>query len=597
MADRSGAERALHGLAWGLAGALAVICGWVVVARFVYPIDGEWMTGAVREGVDRVRDGRPLYGPPTARFIPFVYPPLFFWLAALFARVTSTFVAAKLVSILATIAASFAIVRIARVFGATPRWQRLALVLQLATYPLTLLFYDLERVDALYAAMIVAGLAALLGDGSARDGSARDGSARDGGTRDEDARGSTRNMVLAGVLLGGSFFAKQAGLFAFTAVLLGLVVAGQRRRAVVVGLAGAAVLALGFGYLELTTQGWFRYYCLKLPRSHGIRPQRLSLFFITDAPKAFAFTIGSVAMIVPPARALLVRGLAAIGRARAEAGRHGETDGSEPTWRETVFAAALVAAMGGAFVFRAHAGGWENVLVAWLPLGAAATAAAASRAEAKLEGPMRARVGALIAAGLCVQLLGAMFDPSELAPERGDLEERQRLVAQVRRFEARGEVLMTITGDVTAEPSAHAAALYDVVRAGDRAPADLIRGLEERRYVAIFVGTADEYDCDEATCKELVSLLGRNYFLAARRPERPRSGMTGFDGRPRWIMRPRSAPLGEIALADLYRLQRVEMAIAETFTARAPEGAEVEPNDAVEQLAAAQLAEDDAAKR
>ena len=98
-------ERVLLGLTYGLGVALLGLCLWVMAARLLYPIDAEWMTGAMRDGVERVRDGKPLYAAPSARFIPFVYPPLYFWLSALLARVCSSFVACKLVSLGATLAA------------------------------------------------------------------------------------------------------------------------------------------------------------------------------------------------------------------------------------------------------------------------------------------------------------------------------------------------------------------------------------------------------------------------------------------------------------------------------------------------------------
>ncbi len=81
---------------------LAVLFLWVVVARFVYRVDSEWMTGSVRESVERVRDGRQIYVAPSQSFVPFVYTPLYVWVSAALAPFCSVFVACKLVSLAAT---------------------------------------------------------------------------------------------------------------------------------------------------------------------------------------------------------------------------------------------------------------------------------------------------------------------------------------------------------------------------------------------------------------------------------------------------------------------------------------------------------------
>ncbi len=542
----------MRALTLGLGAVLGVLSLWVVVQRFRYPIDGEWMTGAIRDGVERVRDGQQLYVAPSARFIPFVYPPLYFWLSALLAQLCSVFVACKLVSIGATIATGWGIVRIARALGASTFWCGIGVLLHVATYSLTIFFYDLERVDALYGAVIVVALAVLL------------------------ARTSLASAIAGGALLGLAFFAKQAGLLAFASVVLGLVLARERRRAVIVAVSGAVVLAVVGGYLELKTGGWFRYYCLKLPSAHGLRAERISMFFIIDAPKAFAITLGSLALSVPVLWSFVRH------RRRPE--------GSSSS--DIVLAAVVAAAMAASFSFRAHSGGWPNVLVAWLPLGCAATSIMASRAEEAAKGTRVASLTSVVLlAGISLQLLGAMFDPLEMSPNRDDLAERERFVALVKELEGQGEVLVTTAGNVTSPSSVHAAALYDIVRAGDHAPADLLEGLAHRKYAAIFLGLPDEYDCGLATCNELSSAIVRNYFVAGRRHERDRTGTSGYDARPRWLLRPRHAPLGaELTTQQLLDRQRIEKGFAQMKSAESPMDTEVRPSDEIEELTAREVA-------
>lgn len=536
--------RVLHAIAWVLGGVVGILSAWVVIARLTHPVDAEWMTGTIREGVERVRDGKPLYVAPSAGFIPFVYPPLYFWLSALLARALPTALACKLVSITAACGAGWGVHRIAIALGASRRWARLGVVLFVATYPLTLFFYDLERVDALYAAMIAIGVAVLL------------------------TREGTAWTALAGVLLGGSFFAKQAGLFPFAAIVIALVVTGEKRRAWIVAAAGGVVLVALFAWLERSTGGMFRFYCLTLPSGHGLKAARLSLFFVEDVPRTFAYVAGTLAILVPVARAAAKRSLRTLG------------------WKETVFGFVLFAGLAGAFSFRAHAGGWQNVLIAWLPLACVAIALAASRAEeSAADSPSRSLVSALLLGGVCLQLTASLFDPNEIAPEASDVRERERLVTLVRTLEAQGPVMVTTVGQITKEPAAQSAALEDVLRGGGEAPRDLLDAFEQRRFAAILVGNPTEQDCGTRACDEVLLALGRNYFVAARRHDRTHTGTSGFDGRPRWILRPRKTPLVSATRAELDARQRLEMGLATAESAKTDPNAEVEPVDAIEQVA------------
>jgi hypothetical protein len=251
-----------------------------------------------------------------------------------------------------------------------------------------------------------------------------------------------------------------------------------------------------------------------------------------------------------------------------------------------VFASVVGASMVAAFSFRAHSGGWENVLVAWLPYGAAAFAIVATRAEtwaraSRVEHVMS--IALLGAVGL--QLLGSMFDPLELSPNAADYAERQRFVALVRELEKEGPVIVTTTGKVSSKTGVQAAALWDVLRAGDRAPADLLEGIRKRAYAAVIVGLPDELDCESATCDELEMLLVRNYFVGARRHERDRNGMTGYDGRPRWVLRPRKLALPPAPKDELFMRMKVEKGLAEMKAAQSLLESEVMPSPEIEEMA------------
>ncbi len=70
--------------------AVFVFAAWFVLAyvtvailRLRYPFELEWMEGGMVDRVHRIMTGRPLYIGPSLRFVPFVYPPFYFYLGAL----------------------------------------------------------------------------------------------------------------------------------------------------------------------------------------------------------------------------------------------------------------------------------------------------------------------------------------------------------------------------------------------------------------------------------------------------------------------------------------------------------------------------------
>jgi hypothetical protein len=529
--------------------AVAGLSFFVVLQRFRYPIDAEWMVGAVRDGVERVRDGKPLYTEPGSEWVPFIYGPLYTWIAAAVAHVTSVFVACKLVSLLATAALGWGILQIARILGASPFWSWLAVLAHVACYPVTLYFFDLERVDMLAAAVVMLGVVAIM--------------------KSEKPLWT----AVGGALLGLAFFGKQMNVVGLAAVALALAVTGQRRRAAIVAVSGAVVLALGLGWLEATTGPWFRYYCLKLPGTHGVEGKLLTVFFIADVPKAFALAAATVAVLAP-----FVSSFVRTRRPPADA-----------SWQDTVFAVVLAAVLAGAYFMRVHRGGWVNVILLWTPFACIALAVVSSRLEERAKGTALARaVPMLLAGGVALQFLGGIFDPNDNAPNEDDWGEHVRLVDLVKRLEREGEVVVTTRGNITTPRHAHAAAVYDILRAGLPPPKEIAADIEQHKYAAIFVADPGEYSCDvSATCRDMVRLVERNYFAAAKREEREHTGMTGYDARPRWILRPRKHVLPEsISDKELWSRVQVEMGFADLARRRGPFKTELMPDDTIEERAA-----------
>ncbi len=522
-----GSTARLHDLTLALGAILALLAVWVVVQRFRYPIDAQWTTGAVRAAVARVRDGLPLYVAPSAHYVSLADPPLYVWICAAVAHACSPFVACKIVSTVSMIVSGWGLFRLADLLGATPVWRDHVLALHVVTYALTTLLLDLEDPASLHACLVVLGLVVLLGGYSPQ---------------------------LAGALMGLACFADAAGLALFAAAAVGLVIANERRRALLLASGGVAVLVVLGGYLALSTDGWFTFHAVCVPLAQPWSAASSAHFLVADVPLAFALAAASLAMIATSAK----RGT---------------------PWPETVLASVLAAAL----LVAVTCGGSASRRVVLLELACVAAVVMATRLERAAEGTRAAQtIPRLLLAGACLQILGSMFDPFELAPDRSDLADRRRLGALVQALEADGDVLVTTNGGLTRSPSLHASALDALLRAGEYAPPDLLDGLAERRYAALLLPRL--FDCPFAHCDELAAAVARNYFVAGRRPERNRGATTGEDARARWLLRPRQRPL-DLSLDQLRGRLRIEQGFATIKSAGLARDEEITPADDIEDLA------------
>ena len=129
---------------------LAVYC-MVGALRMPFPGALEWLESNTYYQMLRVLAGQSLYVEPSLEYVPAIYPPLYFYVAALLARITGPgFLALRLVSFLSSLG-SMALIgyivyresyrRIAGLWAAG---------LFAATYYVTATYFDAARVDPLF---------------------------------------------------------------------------------------------------------------------------------------------------------------------------------------------------------------------------------------------------------------------------------------------------------------------------------------------------------------------------------------------------------------------------------------------------------------
>jgi hypothetical protein len=530
-ADRAPIVRATRLMLLAALAALFVFFWIVVLRRFNYAYELEWMAGGVLDHVERVRQGKPLYVAPTSDWIPFLYPPLYYWLSALLSRFMTDYLACRALSLACTVATAFFVWVLARQLGASRFWRVVAVGLFFASFSYTSYWYDLERSDSLTIAMLSAGAVVLF-----------------------RFRGLGGALV-AGAIIGGAFFAKQPATTFLGAGALGLVLAGQWRRGLAFGAAGVLVIVTAVVWLNGQTGGWFYYYCVKMPAAHGFDAKLIAMFFVDDTSRAFVFTLAT-AILGGRLSLHLFR------RAR----KLDDPEGPSPDL--VVFTGLLAAGFVSSGSSRLHAGGWPNVLVFWTTFACVAVAVVASRfEEIARKTPLAAPAAALLCATVLFQVGLFAYDPNDHVP--GPDQRKYAVVVNdvVKRLEADGgEVLMQGRGHVTSKRHFHLAALADVLRIGDPVPADLASALRSHRFAAYIVDDLDELKLTRLLKKEseLFTLTSSEYFISERIDDRNPPCIVGWIARPSWVLRPRKTSLTTLTRDQLNRRQRIEMGIAES---------------------------------
>lgn len=354
-------------------------------ALFPYPFDG-LEPGALQE-VARIRAGQPIYVAPTLEYVPQIYGPVYFYLAAAVAAVSrSDLLGLRLVSLLASLGSiAFVTLLVRRETGSLG----IGLVggaLLSACGPLVNGTLDLGRTDAtsllfMLAAIFAARVASL------------------------EPNATWRSSAVCGGLMAVSLLTKQSG--APVAVALFAILALNRRNQVAAYLLGLALTA-GLGVLILAAQSgpWLFFYLWELPRQHQILPELMSRFW------ADAVTRFSVALLVGPFY-LVTRALAGDKR------------------RVVFYAAIWLAMVGMAWVSDATIRGGRNVEVpayaAWAMLFALALHEALSHIGSA---SARSRAGRMyLLAATIGQFAILVYNPRLVIPYRSDAWAGERLSA------------------------------------------------------------------------------------------------------------------------------------------------------------------------
>jgi 4-amino-4-deoxy-L-arabinose transferase-like glycosyltransferase len=244
--------RSIKGYQWAMGIAmLAVIVHFasvlfIVFSRINYRYDLEWMEGASLVQVYRIYTGQGLYLQPSLEYIPLIYPPLYFYLAAaLFKIMGIGFLPLRLISFASTVGSLVVIYYAVKDKTTSAVIGLVAAGSFVATFKLGGAWFDIARVDMFFIFLSLAAVYFL-------------------------GKQTVVNSIISGILFSLAFLTKQTALPIFIAAAVSTLLLFRKQTIPFVG-SFAILTLLTYFYLNTSTQGWYRYYILTLPAIHQIK--------------------------------------------------------------------------------------------------------------------------------------------------------------------------------------------------------------------------------------------------------------------------------------------------------------------------------------
>jgi hypothetical protein len=353
--------------------------------------------------------GEPVYAPPHAEFIAYLYPPLSYVPMALSTALFGpSLFAARLPSLIACALTLWLIGRVCARNGAGVAAGVAGAGFFALGYGYAGAFLDLARVDALFVLLCAAAAERL------------------------DAN---KPRTALGLLCAACFAKQHGGIFLLAASLW-LLARDARAHRVAIALTWIAAAAV-FGGLVLASDGWFATYVLALPAGHETELHLLGTFVLVDL------------LVYLPA--LTVAAGVALWRS-----------GKQLRAIDALLIAGVVAGALG----RAHPGGEDNIRLPALLMLVMVGVPALTRALMQAE---RKRTRVLAGAALALQAAILWQPPSAHAPSAASAASFERLRDAMQRCAKGGNSVALDHALLTGTPFVHTMALWDVEQGNDQA--------------------------------------------------------------------------------------------------------------------------------
>lgn len=387
MTNEHGAERAVSVLVMVLAAAQIALALSIAFQTLGYPYPLEWMEGGSVDVIARVRAGLPLYTRPTAEYVPYIYAPLYYFVAAAISWIVGVgFLAGRLVSFLSVCGLCGFLYRFVRREGGAAAHALASVGIFLGTYDPSGRWFYLARVDSLFLLFVIGGFYVLR----------------------FWERG--RSIACAALLFWMAFLTKQSGLFV-GAVALPFLAVAYPKRALPAAAAVVALILVTNAVMNRATHGWWQYFIYALPEKHPL-----------DTGLLIDFWRDGIGRHVPLAAA----GAVALFAARVDR-------------RRRLFYAGLIGGLiAASAASRIHTGGWLNDTI---PAFLAFALAMPLGVQAAFRSPAARLAGLLLlAVQLGWPLMGLRTALTHVVPTAADRAAGDRYVAFLRSID--GQVIV-----------------------------------------------------------------------------------------------------------------------------------------------------------
>jgi hypothetical protein len=233
---------------------MLLLSGWflgsvfyVTLSRISYPFDLEWMEGNSLVQMLRLLEGKQLYIRPSLEYIPYIYPPFYYYLSAFLAKLTNVnwFLPLRLVSLGASTGILVSIFLIVKDQTRSRFWGFVAAGFFAATFRTGGAWFDIARVDMLFIFLLLAATYLL------------------------QLNKRPANLA-AGVLFACALLTKQTAVFPIFCLLVYGSIFLRRQGAIETTMMFIVVSAALIWYENFRSGGWFWYYVFTLPSHHSL---------------------------------------------------------------------------------------------------------------------------------------------------------------------------------------------------------------------------------------------------------------------------------------------------------------------------------------
>ena len=229
---------------------------YISISRISFPLTFDWVEGATLVQVNRILLGEKLFIEPSPAYVPLVYQPLYFYVAAVFTKLLGMgLMQIRLISVLSTCGSILTIFLITKKVSGGWIVGGISAGFFAATNQLVRMWFDLARVDMLCIFFFLTGLYFVLHE-------------------------HPRSIMLAGAVFALSYFTKQS-----TAPIIFLIFTYyffvKRKQALIFMLVFGILVGAGTLALTYESNGLYLFYIYQLPAYHRMYTEISYLWFTT----------------------------------------------------------------------------------------------------------------------------------------------------------------------------------------------------------------------------------------------------------------------------------------------------------------------------